>query len=287
MLKARLIMGTFLAAGGIAVLFFDESFAPYYPIGLCYILFVTAYLGEELRHLVKTEQRPPVWLLHGCLAALILSNWPANIWNVGSPFAWIVGTLVGIFMLLFLYEGWKFREPGGVTERLSVTFWMICYVPLLFCFLCQLRWLKHPSLSSNLAMALVIFLPKCCDSGAYFAGRAFGKHKMTPVLSPKKTWEGAVGGLLAAMLFAFLLLGWPIRSEVLTPRFFLWVAIFGIVGGVIGIWGDLMESLIKRDLKAKDAGQSVPGFGGLLDVFDSILFTAPVLYLLIHFYPGP
>ena len=99
---------------------------------------------------------------------------------------------------------------------------------------------------------------------------------MTPVLSPKKTWEGAFGGLLFACLAAIALnrLG-PV--QVLTNNLGIEVA-FGVIVGIVGMLGDLAESLIKRDCEQKDASQAVPGFGGVLDVVDSVIFSAPVSY---------
>ncbi len=122
-------------------------------------------------------------------------------------------------------------------------------------------------------LALTVFVPKFCDIGAYTVGRLFGKNKMAPVLSPGKTWEGFVGGMLFAMGTA---VGINSIDEVMAWQ----LAIpFGLLIGVAGVLGDLAESLIKRECRQKDAGHSVPGFGGALDVVDSILFAAPVAYL--------
>jgi phosphatidate cytidylyltransferase len=125
-------------------------------------------------------------------------------------------------------------------------------------------------------LALAIFVPKCTDIGAYFTGRFLGRHPLAPVLSPKKTWEGAAGGFLAAVLATILIdrLGPanPLREDA------LWEVGFGISVGGAGILGDLAESLIKRDCRQKDASHLVPGFGGVLDVVDAILFAAPVAY---------
>lgn len=114
------------------------------------------------------------------------------------------------------------------------------------------------------------------DTFAYFAGRHFGRHKLAPILSPKKTWEGAIGGMLGAVvasLVAAWLWGLPIGWG---------AAVFlGIVGGLVGPLGDLSESLIKRRVGVKDIGKIIPGHGGVLDRADSLLFTAPVLYYLI------
>jgi phosphatidate cytidylyltransferase len=114
------------------------------------------------------------------------------------------------------------------------------------------------------------------DTLAYFVGKSYGRHKMTPSLSPKKTWEGAAGGMAGAILggvLAILICGLP------AP---LWVGVvLGIAGGVIGPLGDLAESMIKRQAGLKDAGHLIPGHGGLLDRIDSFMFTAPALYYLI------
>lgn len=114
------------------------------------------------------------------------------------------------------------------------------------------------------------------DTAAYFVGRSFGRHKLAPILSPKKTWEGAAGGLLGSILGALvckLLLGLPVSL--------LGSVVLGLVGGVVGPLGDLVESMIKRQVGLKDIGRIIPGHGGLLDRADSLLFTLPVLYYVI------
>src|SRR5205814_9807007 len=133
---------------------------------------------------------------------------------------------------------------------------------------------------STVALALVIFVPKCCDIGAYFTGRFFGRHRMTPLLSPKKTWEGAAGGVGMAVLVTFLI---DRLTQAHLLQGLVWTEIgFGVTVAVAGMWGDLAESLIKRDCQRKDAGETVPGFGGVLDVVDAVLFAAPVAYCWLH-----
>jgi phosphatidate cytidylyltransferase len=117
-----------------------------------------------------------------------------------------------------------------------------------------------------------------CDSGAYFAGRAFGRHKLFPRVSPNKTWEGAIAGFLAAVL-AFALF-----RHLLLPYLSLRDAL--ACGGIIGIFGqigDLVESLLKRDAGVKDSSTLIPGHGGVLDRFDSLLFVAPLLFCFLDF----
>jgi phosphatidate cytidylyltransferase len=127
------------------------------------------------------------------------------------------------------------------------------------------------------ALVLAVFVPKFGDIGAYFAGRLFGKTPMAPRLSPKKTWEGFMGGLILATAVAVL-----VGEQVpIFPWGRLQALIFGVVVGSAGVVGDLAESLMKRDAALKDAGQGVPGFGGVLDVIDSVLFAAPLSYWLL------
>ena len=104
---------------------------------------------------------------------------------------------------------------------------------------------------------------------------------MTPLLSPKKTWEGFAGGMLGGTLVAVIVAArcGAVRCRALPPRRAWRRSAFGLVVGLAGVLGDLAESLIKRDCQTKDASKSIPGFGGLLDVIDSVLFAAPVAYL--------
>jgi phosphatidate cytidylyltransferase len=155
--------------------------------------------------------------------------------------------------------------------------WIAAYLGLLPSFFAQLRWLAGTDkgvATGTQALALALFVPKGCDIGAYFTGRLLGRHRMTPILSPKKTWEGFAGGMLAAVAIAIGLgrMGPALRGSD-------WLALgFGLTVGLAGILGDLAESLIKRDSRHKDAAQNVPGFGGVLDVVDAVVFAAPVAY---------
>ena len=119
----------------------------------------------------------------------------------------------------------------------------------------------------------------CGDTGGYFAGRAFGRHKMSPLISPKKTWEGFIGGVLLAVVFAslFKLLFFPSMRIVDC-------IVLGILGDVAGVVGDLVMSVFKRTYGVKDSGRFLPGHGGLLDRIDSVLFTLPTVYIYVAFF---
>lgn len=123
------------------------------------------------------------------------------------------------------------------------------------------------------------------DSGAYIIGTKWGKHKLIPRISPKKSLEGAVGGLCFSLLAAllarwFFITPWASRWFNLDLHIIHYI-VLGVLLGAVGQLGDLAESLLKRDAKVKDSGGIIPGHGGLLDVIDSLLFTAPVMYYYI------
>lgn len=147
----------------------------------------------------------------------------------------------------------------------------LIYVPVLFSYVIQVRSLEH-----GLAwLFLTLAVTWAGDTGAYFAGRAFGKHKLFERVSPKKTWEGFFGGLLFAVAFACVF-----KYFWLTELTWVQAAILGAVLDVVGVLGDLVESMFKRAYGVKDSGWIMPGHGGILDRIDSLLFTGPVAWVL-------
>ncbi len=193
----------------------------------------------------------------------------------------IIGTMV--------YDLRRHREPAALASW-ALTLAGALYVGWLFAHYILLRGISTPGLRPAPLGALaiepgaawiyaVLTITFLQDTFAYFAGRLFGRHRMAPELSPKKTWEGFAGGMggaIAGACIATYLLGLPIS--------YLAAAVLGIVGGIIGPLGDLAESSIKRQVGIKDAGRLIPGHGGLLDRIDSVLFTGPVLYYLIQLF---
>jgi phosphatidate cytidylyltransferase len=279
MLSTRLWMGAILIILASGMLVFDQSFRPWYPFLLLFFLVLALVGCLELVSLLPEAQRPPLGLCLAGVVAVVLANWPAHVglW-AGDPWRDLTGVFAALVLAAFLAEMATFREPGGSVTRIALAVWVVAYLGLLPSFLAQLRWQPGETGDDRrgvTALALAIFVPKFCDIGAYFTGRLLGRHRMTPVLSPKKTWEGLAGGLALAALTAVL-----INRSLPVPalRDDLAAAGLGLTVGVAGVLGDLAESLIKRDCRQKDASQVVPGFGGVLDVIDSIVFAAPVAY---------
>ncbi len=178
-----------------------------------------------------------------------------------------------------------FRFQKDFSKMLAgcgVTVLGVLYVAFLGGFLVSMRVGFEDTLVPHLSTKLLGFfflVIMGSDTGAYYAGRAFGKHKLAPKISPGKTWEGAVGGLLASAAFAGL------ATYLFFPELPFQVSIpLAITMAVVGIFGDLAESALKRGAGAKDAANILPGHGGLLDRLDSLLFNAPILYYFARFY---
>ena len=146
----------------------------------------------------------------------------------------------------------------------------LVYVPGLIVFIPLVRRLPD-GLGWVFLMLVITWLG---DSGAYFAGRLFGKHKLYEKISPKKTWEGAIGGALTAVAGAFI-----VRAVGMSQLTVLDCVLLGVIVDGFGVVGDLTESMLKRSFGVKDSGWIMPGHGGILDRIDALLFTAPVLFL--------
>jgi phosphatidate cytidylyltransferase len=165
-------------------------------------------------------------------------------------------------------------EPiAASTTRAALLGLGVLYGAGLFPFLAQLR--DHES--AGLALATMgLFCTWAADTGAYFSGKALGRHKLYPLISPKKTVEGLVGGIVAAIAAAFLV-RW-LFAPTLLP---LHTAVLGAIAGAVGTIGDLSASMIKRSVGAKDSSAIIPGHGGVLDRFDGVMFVVPVFHLYV------
>ncbi len=179
----------------------------------------------------------------------------------------------------------RHAQHGAVAEW-ALTFGGALYIGGLLGFLVLLRALETPLRGGLLALlqpqpgaawiALVLMATWGQDVFAYFVGKRWGRRRMAPLLSPRKTWEGAAGGMFGALAGALLALA------LFGPPLSLWMtALIGVVAGIVGPVGDLSESFIKRQAGLKDAGSLIPGHGGILDRIDSVLFSAPAIYIVL------
>jgi len=284
MLRTRLIVGTVLAGLTAGMLLVDRYFAPWFPFLFAVVLGLSVLGTAELINLLPPIRRPRLALCLVAVIVVVALNWlPTALGDRGGRadgLSVVCQGFAAAVLLTFLVEMARFVGPGGGVERIAGAVWVIAYLGLLPCFLVQLQLGRADAdaAAGAVALALAIFVPKGCDIGAYFTGRLIGRHRMAPVLSPKKTWEGAAGGLGLAVAVAFGLNA--IRPVI--PGGTAGIVGFGLTVGLTGMLGDLAESLIKRDCERKDASEIVPGFGGILDVVDAVVFAAPVAYWWLH-----
>jgi phosphatidate cytidylyltransferase len=293
MLATRLTSGFSMVGVLLAVLALDQWFSPWYPLWFITSVIVLGYSALETVGLLnETSAQPSGNTVFGGVMAIIVANWAPHIsahlmpvplsgaeasYEASSPInvlAWPLWTFVAVVMFAFINESAQFEKPGKTMATIAGTVLVVAYIGILGSFIIQFRWLPN----GEVLLAALIATAKGADTGAYTLGRLAGKHKLWPRLSPNKTIEGAFGGLLfgvLAALIVFTIARYVLRIPTLTS---VAAVGFGVVVGSAAQLGDLMESMIKRDCGSKDSSATVPGFGGVLDVMDSLLFAGPVAY---------
>jgi phosphatidate cytidylyltransferase len=258
------------------------------------LLLVTILATEEVLSLLRHQKHEPIgWItyagscglaLAGCETLLkeLWSNWftaPPDIpWR-----GWPMLVAAGGVILAFGGEMARFKKAGeGSIVNAALSVFAMMYVGGLMLFL---AWQRLEF--GTFAFLSIPIIVKSADTGAYTLGRIFGRHKMTPLLSPGKTWQGAVGGLLTGCLASWLAFTylqpalWRESTPPPSPQLAA-VLLYGVALTLAGMHGDLAESLLKRDMQRKDSSTWLPGLGGVLDILDSVLVAAPVAYLFWH-----
>jgi phosphatidate cytidylyltransferase len=194
----------------------------------------------------------------------------------------LVTLLLVLALLVSCARVLRERHPGNRVETIAATLIGLLYIPFMLQFLVRIL-MRQADSGDNLVLCLwVVVVSKFCDVGALLTGLAIGRHKMAPEISPKKTWEGAVGGVLvSAGMGAAIAYFFPGRlPDSMTPAV---AALIALPLAVITILSDLIESAIKRRAGAKDTGAMIPGIGGAFDLTDSLILTAPVAYYIFLF----
>ena len=308
MLRLRLIYGLSLAALIIGLLLLDAWLTTLNPphwrlpgIGIdagvwlfngvvctgliCVLVWITAH---ELVGLARAMGFAPFALL-AQLGAVGLALGPYVVFNGRATWGvaaepWGMGLLVLALALAFLAQARRHRTHA-VMVNLATTIFIICYAGGLACFMTRLR-MEVGGTTGIAVLLFSAFVVKMTDVGAYCVGRAAGRRQLIAWLSPKKTWEGMLGGLLVAILCAIgvglwlHVAGWLPLWHRLPAGEILWIlAAFGLLMGLLSVAGDLCASLLKRDAAVKDSGNALPGLGGILDVVDSPLLAAPAAWL--------
>lgn len=200
----------------------------------------------------------------------------------GSVFAQApmnIGVLITIGYFMALMAVFVFTFPRYQTGQIMASFFGFCYVPVLLSFLYLTRMLPVEGEVTGSVYWLIFICSWGCDTCAYVVGMLIGKHKLAPVLSPKKSVEGAIGGTAGAAILGYI-------YGVFFTANPLVVALLCGGGAVVSQIGDLAASAIKRNHEIKDYGKLIPGHGGILDRFDSVIFTAPIIYFLAALFWG-
>jgi phosphatidate cytidylyltransferase len=285
LLSWRILLGTVFIAALAGLVWLDFVTTPgawLLPLALVLAL---ASAHEVVTLLDHAGYRPLSGIIYGGSLLVVASNAIGLFWLPASDdqpierLGWPLIAFALVFLTTLLSEVSRYRQPGGVIVNVGLATFGVAYVGVLLSFAVQLRVLGGPVMGMVGLVALIAVV-KLGDIGAYTVGRLFGRHKMSPLVSPGKTIEGACGGLAFCCTGAWLVFQYlpPLLGGHRSQHAWSWLA-FGLLVGGAGILGDLAESLFKRDMGAKDSSAWLRGFGGVLDLVDSILFAAPVAYL--------
>lgn len=301
MLRWRILLGTLFIAALVVLCWLDcvvtRPGAFLLPLAL-----MVGWMGVvELLEIFNARGRMPLpWVLHaGVSLSILLAGitvaWPqAAAQNPPGQLGWLaLGLIVGLIMALF-GEVRRYDGKWHSTINLALEAFTILYLGGALGFIVQLRLLTGGPFGSDgrvgmLALVSLIAIVKMSDIGQYTFGRLFGRHKLAPLVSPGKTWEGVIGGVAFAILAAMVVFGWAapqITSSSASLESLLSdyarlarIVAYAVALTASGILGDLAESVLKRDAGVKDSSNWMPGFGGVLDLLDSLLGAAPVAYV--------
>jgi phosphatidate cytidylyltransferase len=257
-------------------------------VGLLVLLLIILPLAtEEVARLFTAENVRPYRFISAAGSGSLVLHAFLTQFPTFQPVAASSLAFVVVFVMLFsaLRRAWT-RQTQGAIVHMAGTVLSTLYLGGMGWFLMALR-VKHAFKASGvqgstMILVMILLVVKFTDIGAFFGGKAFGRHKLIPWLSPGKTWEGLFCGMLTAGAVGAVIARWINPPDYPLP----WTKgfIFGMIIGGIGQLGDLLESLMKRDAEVKDSGKLIPGFGGILDVIDSPLLAAPFAYLMFSLF---
>jgi phosphatidate cytidylyltransferase len=261
---ARLISGAVLLIAVIAALWF---LPPIYLLGIAVLVALLAfreYLDIAARAGAQVSRPAGAVAVALVCVAVGMPGLPVDV-----AFA---GVTLGLSALA-LSSASSAAASSGALQSAAISVFAPLYIGLPLGLLAATRWM----LGREAALLLIVTVA-ISDSLQYYSGRTFGRHLLAPVVSPKKTIEGAVGGFIGAILSLAVIGNWWLPEMGLTGRIILGVAV-----AAVGIVGDLFESLLKRSVDMKDASTIIPGHGGVLDRIDALLFAAPVYYVFVRY----
>jgi phosphatidate cytidylyltransferase len=283
MLKYRLVFGTLMTVFFAAIVIFDgwmdgtltasaTDDKPVQGTILCILIALLVIPAQLELSKLAAAKNLKIFSPISIIASILFATswyWPQFLQIEFRICLYFISAFVLMALLLYQYIRYG---TSAVLANCGASYFSIIYLGLLGAFVLAVRidfglW----------ALLMFVFVVKSADIGAYSFGSLFGKHKFSPEISPGKSWEGMAGAVATATIVAIL---FAISCDIMV----WWLAvIFGSCFAFIGQMGDLAESMIKRDAKQKDSASMVPGFGGILDILDSLLLAAPFAYLFFTF----
>lgn len=270
-MKQRAITSALILLATIPIVLFSHFIV--YPITLAVLAVIAVF---ELLRVVGAERRVLISIPAYALAAAF----PLAAYFVkdGTVISYLLILAASLFVYMLILMGISVFSKGATPfSKISEIFTAITYIVVSFSSLSLTRYLDRSI--GIFVVILVLVASWMCDVGAYLVGSFMGKHKLIPEISPKKTVEGAIGGIIIATV-SFLLYGFIIDSFFGVGVNYIRLAVFGFLLSIVSQLGDLVASLIKREYGVKDYGRIFPGHGGVMDRFDSILAVSTILMIL-------
>ena len=276
-MKVRIISGLCFALSMMGIVWIG---GPILAIAMC-IISIIGYLElAKATKVRKEESKISGFEITSCVFIVL---YYAAIYFQFQPILLLLllGLLMIFHMLIYVFSFPKFDASEVMHSCFSVL-----YAPVMLSFILMTRMLSNQldtqtHIIGFYAVWMILISAWGSDTCAYFAGVLLGKHKITPKLSPKKTVEGCIGGVVGTSFFGFLY-GLILKNNGIIASDYIWVfVLLGFGGSIAGQIGDLAASGIKRNYGIKDYGKVIPGHGGVMDRFDSVIFTAPLIYGLV------
>ena len=276
-MKKRISTGICILISTVLLVIFSNY--PVYPIVLSLLALRGAF---ELLRAVGTDKN----LIIALPAYVFTTVFPTAAYfvsdNTAVTYALALASLLFVYMLMLMFVS-VFSKGKVSFAKTAEIFMSITYISVAFSTLSLLRYLNRET--GAFLIALVFIVSWVCDAGAYFIGSLCGKHKLIPEISPKKTVEGAIGGIVIATA-AFLVYGMILDYFVEAMTVNYWILfVLGVLLSIVSQLGDLVASLIKREYGVKDYGRLFPGHGGVMDRFDSTISVSTLLMILCAVFP--
>lgn len=276
--KKRIVLGLAIAAVLSTAVLLVPAGSIAVPIGLmlvCGLAMHEVYALMDKASLLASQKTGIV-----CGLLFTAMTWLTAKHGFSDDLLW---SLLLIILMVIFFRLFGYTDPRQALRNALGTLFGFMYVAFFWSFFVRLYMVGGPDSPTRAAFYLLLAV-KWGDAGAYFIGSRFGKHKLVPRISPKKSWEGLFGGFLFSGIVGVL--WWAFTGGMLGPHHFPLVhaLILGVLLPIIGTLGDLVESMFKRAVDIKDSGALAHGMGGMLDMIDSLLFAAPFMYIYIKFF---